>query len=279
MDGVWGQSIFYTTHSAWYDSTNAACTAHAPCGTVTVTNGSDIVVGNGTNWQRSWLESTAFDDAKNTQYFWAADTAGTGDRHAYLLTGCPSGRTGCAENSIIDATRLRLPRPYEGPTRTTKWAISNWTGFGVQPFMLGILSTAFFSGYDATGDAAMRDAAVSIVRWIVLYGIQSSTKGLYYFRGLASCQEPTPPGPLAEPQPGCAYPTSRAAEVRFLSGEVMNGLARAFEVTGDGLIRAAGDMLYTAAFAKPGGRRRIQLTEFTSTPTTAFRCTQTKIKT
>jgi hypothetical protein len=252
MDGAWGISMFYVNHSAWYDHTNPTCTVNVPCGTVTVTNGSNIVVGNNTDWKRSWLESATFDDGKSTQYFWAADKSSTGDKHAYLLTGCAPGKSGCPESSIIDATHLRLPRPYEGPTRTTKWAISNFAGFGVQPFMLGILSTAFFTGYDATGDSGMRDAAVTLARWIATHGVQSSTKGLYYFRGLASCQEPTPTGPLAEPQPGCAYDPSSAAAVRFLTGEVMSAMARAYEATGDASIRTTGNMLYTAAFAKPG---------------------------
>jgi hypothetical protein len=253
MHNVWGISIFYANHAAWYDLGVPSCTPSTPCGTVTVTNGSDIVVGNGTNWQRSWVESLSFDDGKENQYFWAADDSVNGDERAYLIGGCSvsEGRN-CSDNPIIDATHLRLPKPYEGPTRTTKWAISTLTGFGAQPFMLGILSSAFLTGYEATGNEAMKDAAVDIARWIATHGIQASTKALYYARGYASCIEPTPVGPLAEPQFGCSYAASNALNARFLNGEVMNALSQGYEATGDVTLRTAADTLYTAVFAKPG---------------------------
>lgn len=248
---VWGGAGYYSLGQVY--SWDAASSNGG--GVVTVTQGSDIVVGTGTNWTPQLFGNAA-------RSFWVASArvsgfgqVAAGDREVYKVA------------EVIDATHLRLDRPYHypglenGQSRTlSTWAHGQYMGFGTQPFMLGIDAQAFLMGYQATGNTAMRDAATDIADWLVDYGIDYNTTGVYYARGFPACHEPEPVGltpHLIAGTPGCSYNTDDYGKfaARFQIGELTNALSAAYEATESERYKIAMDLLYNAAFAKPGWPR------------------------
>ena len=275
LNGVWGIHALYNIYEqvfSWYPrpcgiqpySGNAS-----NCGTVTVTEGSPIVVGNGTKWTRQMLNSGP-EESRHVWSLWVTPGGsnsggpnGVGDAVAFRLTGCAPGRDpNCPENSVIDETHLRLNEPYHHPalkpgeSRTgLQWGVGQYMGFGTQPFMLGILAQAFFAGHRATGNIAMQDAALGIAEFLVTSGIDYATSGVYYSRGYPICRDAYTPGPMSSYIPGCSYDDKNPSHIqrsRFLSGELVAPLAEAYKVTRSPRIRESLDKIYNAAFAKPG---------------------------
>lgn len=149
-------------------------------------------------------------------------------------------------------TKLILDRPYEGESALGQlYQMSVLVGFGVQPFTLGILSSAFAYAYEATGDQLAKQYVLDIAHWLRRYGIRKSSRGLYYARLFPPC-EPEP-----DSAPNCVYgPASDPAVVdgeRYLIGEVAKAFTNAYMISADPDLRETGDRLIGAALGKLGG--------------------------
>ena len=220
-----------TAAGVWVTNANFWASWNGYPGTATVTTGSKIVTGSGTTWDSSWPWAGG-------NCFWIANNSLSGDPVTYRATW----------NS---ATQLTLDRPYEGPPATgKKWQLSNLCGPGTQPFMMGIVAAAWSYAYDVTGNETAKDLLTKAAQWIVTEGMQSSTKGLYYGRLFPNCE------PINDLRPNCSYDplSSGAIEAsRFLSGEVMGGLAMAYLANRDATLLSKTDRLFGANFGKLGG--------------------------
>jgi hypothetical protein len=210
---------------SWRNLSYGFATWNGHPGTVTVTNGSRIVQGTGTNWQPSWFNSAAF---------WSGNTNGTqGDPFAYVAT-------------YVSPTELMLDRPYTGGNAAGRgWQLSNLVGVGTQPFMLGILGSAFRYAYLATNEERFRDYTVDIANWISQHGYRPATRGLWYGRYFANCE------PIAEGNRFCA--AENVEQSRILTAEVLNAFSYARLVRPSADLTRRGDDLFGAMFGKLGG--------------------------
>ncbi len=211
----------------WLNPSYGYATWNGAPGTVSVTNGSTMVQGVGTNWSAAMFpEGNAFWITK------APLDSVNGDPVSYSAT-------------YVDSTHVRLDRPYEGPTSSNRgWQSNNLVGYGTQPFMMGIAVSAFYYAYLATGDDRARQMAIDSAYWIAQNGYRPSTRGLYYGRYFVNCT------PIRENLPNCS--SDPAEDSRFLAGEVMNAVSRGYMLTGDKGLLAVGDSLFGAMFGKPG---------------------------
>ena len=223
-DGSW-QQMFYTANS-W-----------TPTTTVSLTNGSTSVVGNGTQW---------------------ASTVNGGHIVFTPSSAQPLNQEGQESTyytiTYLDGTHLTLDRPYRGTTGTHGWIISNTgaVGWGAQPFIESVLATAFEFASQAIADtdpvnaSLARSHTLSIARWERDNGLRASTKGMWYFVGSVDCMPPIP-----ESSTWCA--SSDAVSSRYLNGETMRGVMLGYSHSGDdATLRAFGDLIYNANWAKPG---------------------------
>ena len=193
-------------------------------GSVSVTNGSSVVTGSGTNWQSSWFPSPA----------WFPE-----DPVAYSAT-------------YVSPTEVHLDRPYEGTTRSgSGWQFYNLVGRGTGPFSMGIVATAWHYAYLALQRAGSAKAAearqfvLDAANWITNYGYSPTAKGLYYGRNHPNCE------PISDDKPYCG--ASPAESARFLNSEVLNAFSAAYLLTGDSKYKTQGDKLFGAVWGKLGG--------------------------
>ena len=171
--------------------------------------------------------------------------------------------------SFVDATHVTLKDingkeiGYQGVTGTHGYmigTISVQVGYGVQPYMMGILATAFdfvakamaCNGAAASGncdDKVTADAHafnVQIANYLQTAGYWPATKGMYYSAGFVNC---TPP--VSDSNAGCTG-GNNAAQARVLSAEALRGVMTAYAFSQDPKLRAFGDTLYNAMWARPG---------------------------
>jgi hypothetical protein len=217
---------------AWVIRTFGVGTWNGGTGTATVTNGSDMVTGAGTNWTQAW-----FNDA----YLWIAYDANglTGDTASYY------GAT------VLSPTSIRLPRPYEGPTATGRfWTVSNQPGWGVQPFLHGLAGRLLDLAYRATGDAGLKQAIVQAGNWLVNFGVQPTVRGLYYGRYYPPCE------PAGINVRWCSYDPGTAQginDARYNNSTIFGLLSVAYLYGGSASLKQASDDLAGASVGKSGG--------------------------
>ncbi len=211
----------------WVNMTNGYSTWNGTGGTVNVTNGSNVVTGNQTNWQPGWVAGNSF---------WTADPNGVtnGDTVAYTAT-------------VLSPTQIQLNTPYVGPTSTTArgWEANSLVGVGTQPFMLGVVGSAFGYAYQATGDVRLPGYLNGIENWFASQGYRPDARGLWYGRGFPNCE------PIAPTNLACSG--GSAEQSRFLSGEIVGALSAAYLTNSNTAAAAFGDNIYGAMFGGPGG--------------------------
>jgi hypothetical protein len=223
-DGSWG-NLYYSV--GW-------------TGSVSLTTGSASVVGTGTGWTSD----------VNGQVIWFTDSTTVPS----LAVQNSGGDTATYTATFVDATHIMLDRPYTGATGTHGWAVGNGggVGWGAQPYMMGIMATAFdfaakaLAGADPANSALAHSYNVAAANWIKTYGYWPLQKGLYYFANTANCQ-----APIADTNTFCTG-GNNASQARTLSAEVIRGVGAAYVASGDTALRDFGDTLFSAMFSKPG---------------------------
>jgi hypothetical protein len=226
-------------------------------GSACVTSGSTTVTGTGTNWT----------SAANTFNIWffggnpsaAPLTNADGDSVVYGIT-------------VNSATSLTLSSAYAGATACTGVSGSNrgyvmgyeeinpagspntngLVGWGILPYSEGMLGTGFgwaamaMDGYDAPSAALFRSYLDDTVQWLITYGMDPLTGGLYYGSMFPGCVPPIAPGNVA-----CGT-TENQSQTRTLSLDVMRAFSMDYQNTGSPTVKAAADALMSQMFSKPG---------------------------
>lgn len=100
--------------------------------------------------------------------------------------------------------QITLDRPWDGPTdHTGANHIYSYVlaGYGQQPYMLGIKTTAmkWASSIDDTEASNYRDLAAAAATWVHDFGFDPATQGLHYGRIYQPCE------PYATPTPSTAF--------------------------------------------------------------------------
>jgi hypothetical protein len=235
----WIAALEDTIDTAWtpLQRANGQWDYHVGCyiplngypGTATVTNGSATVTGSSTTWQASWLTN-------NAVLFYAAGDYDSPDPVSYTATW-------------VSSTEITLDRPYEGSSGSGKgWNFCNLVGVGTQPFMMGIIGTAWYWAFLALDAAESASAPLAsqfvldAVDWIKDYGYSATAKGLYYGRDFPNCE------PISDANQWCG--AADVAGARFLNGEVMGAVGAAYILSSyNATYKTFGDALYAAMFA------------------------------
>ena len=226
-DGSWPQLNY--SHVSWNPQSTPA----------TLTNGSTTVTGVGTTWGSSTFPARIWflNDPIPSQH-----GNNQGDPVEYTVT-------------FVDATHLTLDRPYEGTSGSHHWVLDNIDppGWVSQPYMIGMLSTAFDLAAKAVADVSPATATlahsynVASANWIKDVAYWPSAKGLYYYVGSVDC----PGGPLAGSNVWCVWGMDAAAS-RLQSAEAIRGVMLAYAYNRDPALKAFADTLYNAMWGKPG---------------------------
>jgi hypothetical protein len=225
-DGSWPQ-LNYSLVS-WYPQSTPA----------TLTNGSTTVTGVGTTWRSStfpariwFLNNPIPSQHGNNQ----------GDPVEYTVT-------------FVNATHLTLDRPYEGTSGSHHWILDNTDppGWVSQPYMIGMLSTAFDLAAKAVADVSPATATlahsynVASANWLKDVAYWPAAKAPYYYVGSVDC----PGGPLAGSNVWCVWGQDAAAS-RTDSAEIIRGVMLAYAYNRDPALKAFADTLYNAMWARP----------------------------
>jgi hypothetical protein len=222
-DGSWPQ--LYASSSSW--STGSS---------VTMTNGSTTVTGVGpVGWAAAAFPSRIW--FTNTPATQPPDNS-AGDPVSYNAT-------------FVDSTHLTLDSPYQGTTGAHGWETGGLTGWGSQPFMVGIMAAAFDFAAKAVASISPATAtlahsySVGAANWIETYGYWPAAKGMYYFADGIECQ-----APIADSNTLCTAGDA-PDQARTLSAEAMRGLDAAYAYNQDPSLKSFIDMLYNAMWAAP----------------------------
>ena len=226
----------------WYQQGPGFASWGTPNSSVSLTNGSAGVVGNGTRW-------TAGDfPFKNTSMVWFTNgipwptDSSQGDPTYYTAT-------------FIDATHLQLDRPYAGTSGVHGYVLAGANqiiGYGQEPFTLGILATAFdlagtaIAGTDPVTSALAHSYTVAAVNWLKNTAYWPATKAIYYQAGELNCQ-----APISDSNAACTG-GNNASQSRTLSGMIMRAVGAAYAYSGDTSLLNFGDLLFSAMYSKPG---------------------------
>ncbi len=222
-DGSWPQ--MYTSSASWTTGSS-----------VTLTKGSATVTGVGpTGWTaaafpiRIWFTNSPSTQPSNNS---------AGDPVSYNAT-------------FVDSMHLTLDSPYQGTSGVHGWETAGITGWGSQPFMMGILAGAFDLAAKAIADVnptlstLAYSYSVGAANWIKDYGYWPDSKGLYYFADGIECQ-----APIADSNTLCTGGNS-PDQARTLSAEAMRGIGGAYSYGHDVNLKNFGDTLYNAMWAAP----------------------------
>lgn len=218
----------------------------AAAGTVTVTTGSAVVTGAGTNF-------TAGNSFGNQQTptgrpsFWVATASNglTGDARAYTV------------QTFTSSTSITLSEPYAGPgceagCSGRYWQMNTITGRAWQPFQLGLGAAMWRVIHQFTGIEAARQFAIDWAGYVTSQGWQSSTRGLRFAVGGPDCA-----APAVEGSSNCLFKSAvdnpfGIWDARMLNTEATQGCAAAIEYGASALLSACDD-LYSAAYSCSAG--------------------------
>ena len=200
-------------------------------GLVNVVNGSTTVTCVPASGQSSCFTTAMF--SGNDFWTTTANNPTVGDPISYAPT-------------YVDGTHLTISPAYQGATATGRgWELNNLVGVGTQPFMLGVLGSAFRLSYLDTNDSRLPTWIGGIEQWLSTTGFNSSTRGLWYGRVFPDCE----PNPAADGN--CVGGDTE--QTRYLSGEADNAISAAYELNPTSAIQSFGDNLYGAMFGGPTG--------------------------
>jgi hypothetical protein len=205
-------------------------------GRVTLGRGSRTVTGSGTNWAAGdfpatiWFLNSTARPARNSD----------GDPVVYTAT-------------YVSPTVLTLDRLYEGASGVHGWATSTMiVGYGFQPFVRGILASAFdlaskaIDNSDPVNSALAQNYALVAVNDIKTLGYWPATKGLLYFAGGINCQPPA-----SYTNSACTQNYS-PEQARALNAEAIRGIMFTYAAAADPALKDFADTLYSAMWSKPG---------------------------
>ena len=163
----------------------------------------------------------------------------------------------CIQNS---STSVTLSHPWQGATGSSYYGYAgNISGYGQQPFMLGIKTYGMqllanaanlpgMASYAASAQSLLTDA----LGWILQYGIDVPTLTTNYARVYGFCEPSTiPTDPSFDVRsPGCNYGSSNNGTVtgREQDQELGNAIAAWYENNSTPQNKAFGDQLYGAVW-------------------------------
>lgn len=237
--------------SSW--STGEAGSCGGPGSSVSVTSGSTAVVLNGATWQH-------------------ADIANCGVGGYGTDPGCIMFFSGLSRPSVnsstyygvtwVDATHGILDRPYAGSTDAASgWLLgdinSGLTAVGFQPFIMGLLATAFeqaakaFDGHDATIAMSFRSYNDIAVSAIMTYGYWPLMNSMYYGAQYVNCQFPISDSSLQCGGQDSNVQYNRSATLSD-TYETIRGLALNYARTGSATVKSFGDAILTQTWTPQG---------------------------
>jgi hypothetical protein len=163
-------------------------------------------------------------------------------------------------------SQITLNRPWDGPSESNAVLFSYvLSGFGQQPFMLGVKMTymKFGSQIDDLGLAASYEQLVSLAAtWIHNVGYDPVTQGMNYGRVFEACEPLTVPAPgstFDSRMPGCNYGLNPASirTARVLTAETTQALRSYYESFPSSMRKEWGDRAYGSIwgycpYTKPG---------------------------
>ncbi len=232
--------------------------------TVTATNGSSTVtVQSGYSWPNGAFAAGPYSASNPPSSFWInssgtnplySNSQGDTDWYYACLGANPSTQiTLCDVNGN--------PVNYAGTGGSgLGWQVGGLTGFGNQPYQVGIQNRAFYfisqalAGYDPPSAASAAQFTLSNAYWIATTGFNSTNKGLYYGRVFPNCEPPSK---------AYSFCDSGLLGDRELNGEGMNVAIAAYALnfatfgqSSDGskanAIRLLGDAMMSAMYSVPG---------------------------
>jgi len=228
---------------------------------VTLTNGSTAVTCVGTcNWQAG-IFSTNINGTNYTVPWW----------FTYNSRVAPTSNAGGVPIpyylAYIDPNHATLqdvngnPLPFQQASGNYGWVTGvQSVGFGVQPYMLGILATAWDfaskamtcvspgmpAGCDDTIASTARSYNVQVANYLRTVAYWPASGGMYYVTSFINCQ-----APISDTNVYCTE-GNNASQARTLSAEAMRGVMTGYANSADPNLLAFGDTLYSAMWGKSG---------------------------
>jgi hypothetical protein len=230
-DGTW--SGLSASYASWT----------TPPTSVTLTQGSTSVIGNGTSWTASQFASSGGEPV--AMWFLNSSSSPSSNANGDKTTYSPA---------FIDSTHLMLDRPYGGTTGTHGWALAapgTFLGFGWAAYSMGLLGGAFdlaaksIADSDPATSALARSYNLDAANAINTYGYRAALKAVYYGVQYVNCQAPIP-----ETNNPCTGGMD-ASGARVLSAEAIRGLMTAYAYNKDAGLKSLTDLLFNAMWAKP----------------------------
>jgi len=251
-------------------------------GTMSVTNGSAIGSGSGFVAGNKIVVTGTMNGAPYTGFFQFNINANGTITMAALWPGDSGGATYMIENNDYltaigtstedpqltknraciwnSPSQITLDRPWDGPTVAGAYATSYViTGFGQQPFMLGIKITQMklaSQNDDPTLSSNYAALAKQAAQWIHDVGYDPVTQGLFYGRIFQACEPLTIPPPgsnFVARTPGCnqgLFPPAIDA-ARVLTSEASQALRVYYESNPTAAAKAWGDTAYGSIWGNP----------------------------
>ena len=228
-DGSWGQAYGRMQDAganSWVSPTSSAM----------LTDGSTAVTGVGTSWSSSDFPA----------YIWFTNIDPSSPPRSYA-----DGDVSAYHATWNSATSLSLDRPYTGTSGSHGWTKTSDSiigdshiGFGVQPFMEGILSIGFdmaakaLAADDPTNSALAAQFHLDSVNWMKNVGYQASALGMHYWLG-----------PLCTSD---IYVSNQCDGGQDLNFESNRAAALAYARSGNTAYRDFSDLMFNNYWAKPG---------------------------
>lgn len=163
----------------------------------------------------------------------------------------------CIFNS---STSLTLDRNFAGTTGSKQQSENNLTGYGQQPFMLGIQNTQFKYGkeLDAAIGTDFTGLSAGAATWLWTYGFDPNTQAIYYGRVFGNCESGGSIGGVVEsfiwtiPACGTGNLVTYAVAYRQLNQEGFSGITQYYENNLSAPNKSTADGLYGAIWDKTG---------------------------
>src|ERR1017187_6537370 len=208
----------------------------SPASSAMLTHGGTAVTGVGTSWSSSDFPA----------YIWFTNIDPSSPPRSYA-----DGDVSAYHATWNSATSLSLDRPYTGTSGSHGWTKTSDSiigdshiGFGVQPFMEGILSIGFdmaakaLAADDPTNSALAAQFHLDSVNWMKNVGYQASALGMHYWLG-----------PLCTSD---IYVSNQCDGGQDLNFESNRAAALAYARSGNTAYRDFSDLMFNNYWAKPG---------------------------